>query len=128
MVGILQGGGNGLKEVGIEETAQEIINSIKEAHAKYMAVAVVGIMRRPSEDDTYEIMRKEVNEKIYQMVVKMKVKYMRKREKRVSYIDPDCMKEHMYRIDGVHLNNEGAEVFGRKVRQWVQASCVVLRE
>ena len=58
----------------------------------------------------------------------MKVEYLRKHEERVSYLDPDCMKEHMYRIDGVHLNNEGAEVFGRKVRQWVQASCVVLRE
>jgi lysophospholipase L1-like esterase len=65
---------------------------------------------------------------VFQRLVKMKVEYMRKREKRVSYIDPDCMKEHMYRVDGVHLNNEGAEVFGQKVRHWVQASCVGSRE
>ena len=73
-------------------------------------------------------MRKEVNEKVFQRLMRMKVEYMRKREKRVSYIDPDCMKEHMYKMDGVHLNNEGAEVFGRKVRRWVLASCVGNRE
>jgi hypothetical protein len=106
---VLQGGGNGLREIGVEKTVEEIISTTREAHDKNLAVAVVGILRRPREDGIYEQMRKEVNEKVFQRLVKMKVEYMRKHEERVSYLDPDCMKEHMYRIDGVHLNNEGAE-------------------
>jgi len=125
---VLQGGGNGLRDIGVEKTVEEIISTASEIHNKNLAVAVVGILRRPREDGTYDRMRKEVNEKVFQRLMRMKVEYMRKREKRVSYIDPDCMKEHMYKMDGVHLNNEGAEVFGRKVRRWVLASCVGNRE
>jgi hypothetical protein len=42
----------------------------------------------------------------------------------VSFLDPDCIRENMFGMDGIHLNPGGTEVHGQKVKWWVQKNCV----
>ncbi|XP_047739185.1 putative protein TPRXL [Hyalella azteca] len=38
-------------------------------------------------------------------------------ERNVSFLDPDCIRENMFGMDGMHLNPEGTEVLERKVKR-----------
>ena len=74
---VIQGGGNNLEENGPEETVTEVIEAVKAAEGKKMSVAVVGVLRRPREDVTYERMRRATNRRIFEEVTRMKVKWMK---------------------------------------------------
>lgn len=121
---VLHGGGNGLKEIGVEKTVQEITSCVREVHEKNMSVAVIGILRRPREDNTYERMRRDVNMKVFKNLMEFKIECFKMGERNVSFLDPDCIRENMFGMDGMHLNPEGTEVLGRKVKRWVQENCV----
>ena len=123
---VVQGGGNDLKRIGVEETVKEVVDAVMAVHGKKMSVAVVGVMRRPREDMTYERMRRATNKRIFEEVTRMKVKWMKEKSGNVSFLDLDGAldDDRMFARDGVHLNAAGNARMGRKLREWVKARSV----
>ena len=126
---IIQGGGNDLKKIGVEETVKEVVDAVKAVEKKKMSVAVVGVLRRPREDVTYERLRRATNRRIFEEVTRMKVEWMREKSGNVSFLDLDRTldDDRLFARDGVHLNTDGNARMGRRLREWVKArsvSCV----
>ncbi|MPC73048.1 hypothetical protein E2C01_067365 [Portunus trituberculatus] len=121
---VIQGGGNDLERVGEEETVKEVVEAVKAAEAK-MCVAVVGVMRRPREEERYERLRRRTNAKI-QEVLKLKLDWLKKTGN-VSFIDLDpVLREGMdFLPDGVHLNETGNKRMCGRLREWVRARSTV---
>ena len=120
---ILQGGGNGLEYVGVEDTVKEVVNAVKAVEEKGMSVAVVGVLRRPREGMQYETLRKRTNRRIQEEMLRMKMEWMRERKGNVSFIDMDAtlQDDRLFARDGVHLNDAGNEKMGRRLCEWVRA-------
>lgn len=123
---IIQGGGNDLKKIGVEETVKEVVDAVKAAERKKMSVAVVGVLRRPREDVTYERMRRATNKRIFEEVTRMKVKWMKEKSGNVSFLDLDRTldDDRLFARDGVHLTVDGNARMGRRLREWVKARSV----
>ena len=122
---VIQGGGNDLKRIGIEETVKEVVDAVKAAEKK-MSVAVVGVLRRPREDVTYERLRRATNRRIFEEVTRMKVEWLKEKSGNVSFLDLDRTldDDRLYARDGVHLNAAGNARLGRRLREWVKARSV----
>ena len=123
---VIQGGGNDLKKIGAEETVKEVVEAVKAAEKKKMSVAVVGVLRRPREDMTYERLRRTTNRRIFEEVTRMKVQWMKEKSGNVSFLDLDRTldDDRLFARDGVHLNADGNARMGRKLREWVKARSV----
>lgn len=123
---IIQGGGNDLKKIGVEETVKEVVDAVKAAEKKKMSVAVVGLIRRPREDVTYERIRRAANKRIFEEVTRMKVEWMKEKSGNVSFLDLDRTldDDRLFARDGVHLNADGNARMGRRLREWVKARSV----
>ena len=123
---IIQGGGNDLENVGEEETVKELVQAVKAVESKRMSVAVVGVLRRPSEGARYERLRRSTNARLQQEVLKLKVEWLKGRKGNVSFLDLDSvLREGMdYCRDGVHLNESGYDRMGKRLREWEYARSV----
>ena len=86
---VIQGGGNGLVNVGQEETVKTVVEAVKAAEGKKMKVAVVGVIRRPREDRRYEWVRLATNARIQEEMLKLKMEWMKEKKGDVSFIDLD---------------------------------------
>ena len=123
---VIQGGGNDLKRIGVDETVREVMDAVKAAEKKKISVAVVGVLRRPREDVEYERLRRATNRRIFEEVTRTKVQWMREKSGNVSFLDLDRTldDDSLYARDGVHLNAEGNARMGRRLREWVKARSV----
>ena len=122
---ILQGGGNGLRQLGPEQTVRKIMDCVKEVkRAKKVRVAVVGILGRPRETRGYEELRRETNRLLQLEVIKMKMECCKREgDYGVSYLNmDDVLPPGMYGRDGVHLSREGDRVMCRRLLEWVTAT------
>ena len=119
---VIQGGGNDLERIGTEETVKEMVAAVKAAEGKQVSVAVVGVIRRPREDDRYERIRRATNMKMQEEVLKLKIEWMKEKKGNVSFIDLDGIlrEDRDFSPDGVHLNDAGNERMGRRLREWVK--------
>ena len=119
---IIQGGGNGLEDVGEEETVKEVLEAVKAVEGKDMSVAVVGVLRRPCEGRQYDWMRKRTNRKLQEELMKLKMEWLRQKKGNVSFIDMDgVLHDGLFAADGVHLIDVGTERMGRRLCEWVRA-------
>ena len=123
---VVQGEGNDLKRIGVEGTVREVVDAVKAVEGKKMSVAVVGVLRRPREDMTYERLRRATNKRIFEEVTRMKVKWMKEKSGNVSFLDLDRAldDDRLFARDGVHLNAAGNARMGRRLREWVKARSV----
>ena len=122
---ILQGGGNGLRHLGPEQTVQRLMECVREVkREKKVRVAVVGVMGRPRETWGYEELRRETNKLLQQEVLKLKIECSeREGDYGVSYLDMDgVLPPRVYARDGVHLDREGDRVMCRGFLEWVTAT------
>ena len=120
---IIQGGGNSLKWLGVEETVKTILEGVDciRREKKEVNVAVCSILPRPRESERYNVMRMEVNRKLQEELCMRKANATRRKENAASYLDMDSMiNPQMYREDGVHFNEKGNAAFGKKVICWLQ--------
>ena len=120
---ILQGGGNSLKWLGVEETAKSILEGVDtiQNENKRLNIAVCSILPRPKENESYERMRRETNKRIQQGLCIRKAIATRAKEEAASFLDMDSLlRPDMYREDGVHLNAEGNEQIGKKALAWLK--------
>lgn len=127
---IVQGGGNDLENVGMENTVRELIEAVQAVEGKNLSVAVVGVLKRPREGQRYERLRRQTNAKLHEEVLKLKVEWLKEKKGNVSFLDLDgVLREGMdFNVDGVHLNQLGCERMARKLRGWIYArsvKCVV---
>ena len=119
---ILQGGGNSLHALGVDETVASLMTTVREIQGKRgdLKIAVVGVMPRPKESKKYESMRMAVNRTIQRQLCAMKADIIRQKGD-VSYLDVDSiLPKEVYARDGVHLNAEGDVQFGRRILQWIK--------
>ena len=125
---IIQGGGNDLERKGTEDTVRELVDAVKSAGKKNTSIAVVGIMKRPREGDSYEATRKKTNERLSEELRNLKIEWMRGKKGSVSYIDLDgeLTTDQDYQGDGVHLNDRGNERMARRLLEWVRARSLQL--
>ena len=88
-----------------------------------MKVAVIGVMRRSREDNSYEDVRKQTNKKIQEELIKMKIEWMKEKKGNINFIDLDSVlgNNRFYERDGVHFSDEGNARMGRRFVEWVQA-------
>ena len=122
---ILQGGGNGLRQLGPEQTVKKIIECVEEIKVrKKVRVAVVGILGRPKESRGYEELRRETNRLLQQEVAKMKMEYCKHEgDYGVSFMNMDeVLPPDVYGRDGVHLNREGDRLMCKRFLEWVTAT------
>lgn len=122
---IVQGGGNGLLQVGVDETVKQMKECVEVVKKKRVRVAIVGIIHRPSETDEYERARMEVNRRVCEGVLKMKMRDLKNdREIRsCSFLSMDhVINLNMFRQDGVHLNEDGTQAMSRRMCEWVKSS------
>jgi lysophospholipase L1-like esterase len=61
--------------------------------------------------------------KVLKNLMELKIECFKMGERHVGFLDPDCIRENMFGMDGMHLNPEGTEVLGRTVKRWVQENC-----
>ena len=120
---VIQGGGNGLLEVGVDETVRKVmegVDSMRRGNAD-IQVAVMGVMRRPREGERYEWARREVNSRISQALVERRLQGgYSARKGSLSYVDTDSLlSNHGFAADGVHLSMEGRRAVGRRLVQWI---------
>ena len=123
---VIQGGGNDLKRIGVDETVKEVVDAVKAAEKKKISVAVVGVLRRPREDGVYERLRRATNRRIFEEVTRTKVQWMKEKSGNVSFLDLDRTldDERLFARDGVHLTAAGNARMGRRLREWVKARSV----
>ena len=122
---ILQGGGNGLRQLGPEQTARSIMECVREVKKeKKVRVAVVGVLRRPQETRGYDELRREINRILQQEVIKMKIKCSKREgDYRASFLDLDgALTLGVYGRYGVHLNREGDKLMCKRLLEWVMAT------
>lgn len=123
---VLQGGGNSLRNLGPDQTARKILECVKElkSRKKRVRVAVVGVLKRPRENQGYEEMRREANRKIQKGVLKMKIDIGKSHEDYgVSFLDLDGdLPQQAYGRDGVHLNQKGEGVMCNRFLEWIRAT------
>ena len=122
---ILQGGGNGLRQLGPAQTVQKLMECVREVkREKKVRVAVVGVLGRPRETRGYEELRRETNRLLQQEVLKMKIEYsQREGDYGVSYLDLDgALPPRVYARDGVHLDREEDRLMCRRFLEWVTAT------
>ena len=122
---ILQGGGNGLRQLGPEQTVRRVMEFVREVkREKKVRVAVVGVLGRPRESSGYEELRKETNRLLRQEVLDLKLECnKREGDYGVSFLDLDAvLPPGVYGRDGVHLDSEGDRRMCRKFLEWVMAT------
>lgn len=122
---ILQGGGNGLRQLGPEQTVRKVMECVREVkRVKKVRVAVVGVLGRPKESSGYEELRKETNRLLRQEVLDLKVECgKREGDYGVSFLDLDgALPPGVYGRDGVHLDGEGDRLMCRRFLEWVTAT------
>ena len=120
---ILQGGGNSLHALGVEETVKSVLSTVKEIQERRVDVkiAVLGVLPRPKESKRYEGMRVNVNRRLQTEICAMKASLFRKREGDVSFLDMDSiLPKEVFARDGVHLNAEGDACLGWRLLQWIK--------
>jgi len=122
---ILQGGGNGLRQLGPEQTVKKIMECVREVkREKKVRVAVVGVLGRPKESRGYEELRRETNRLLQQEVLNLKLECnKREGDYGVSFLDLDgALPPAMYGRDGVHLSKEGDRIMCKRFLEWVNAT------
>ena len=117
---VIQGGGNNLVGLGHKETADQVVKTVTEIMngKRNRKVAVLSIIRRPREmiSEKYEDERKKANRDIQTELCKMKENKMQ-----VSFIDLDpVIHKSMFRVDGVHLNEEGNDRMCMRILTWMK--------
>ena len=121
---VIEGGGNSLRALGVEETVASVINNIKKIKGKNkkLKIAVVSILPRPRENKAYEKMRTEANKRLQSRLCMLKADIMKNKEEGdVSFLDMDLiLTESMFCQDGVHFNTEGDVRLGRRILQWIK--------
>ena len=115
------GGGNSLRREGCEETVNVIIGGVKEIRRnnKELNTVVCGMKPRPKEDRIWKEERVRTNRRIEEEVVKMS-----EQGYKVSFLslDPGLTDRRVFKDDGVHLNERGMQVFGRRLLSVVRRS------
>ena len=122
---ILQGGGNGLRQLGPEQTVRKVMECVREVKKeRKVRVAVVGVLGRPRETRGYEELRRETNRLLQEEVVKMKIECSRREgDFGVSFLDLDgALPPVVYGRDGVHLSREGEKKMCKRFLEWVMAT------
>ena len=77
---------------------------------------MVGVLPRPKESAHYERQRLLANARLGEALHDLRARQTGD----VSYMDPDpFMNVGLFARDGVHLNRDGMNVFGNKLRNWV---------
>ena len=117
---IIQAGGNRLERVGCEAAVEEVMEAVKTVDAN-VSVAVIGVIKRPREGEEYERMRKKTNKKMFEKLQQLKIQRLQEKKGNVSFLDFDAVLEERMYSDGVHLNSEGYDRVGRRLREWVRA-------
>ena len=106
--------------LGHKETADQVVKTVTEIMngKRNSKVAVLSIIRRPREmiSEKYEEERKKANRDIQTEFCKMKQNKMQ-----VSFIDLDpVIHKSMFRVDGVHLNEEGNDRMCMRILTWMK--------
>ena len=121
---VIQGGGNSLKYIGIEETVAAVVNCVQEirTNRKDLNIAVTSILPRPREKRDYESWRKRENNEIQKNVCLMGANSIKNKEDdHISFLDMDCVLDPtMFGQDEVHLNHEGELCLGRRILTWIK--------
>ncbi|MPC21668.1 hypothetical protein E2C01_014659 [Portunus trituberculatus] len=87
---LLQGGGNGLRQLGPEQTVRKVMECVREIKREKVQVVVVGVLGRPKESRGYEELRKETNRLLRQEVLDLKIECSRKEgDYSISFLDLD---------------------------------------
>lgn len=122
---IIQGGGNGMEEVGEDETVRCIVDGVKKIKEgrKGLRIAVVGVMRRPRESVRYEMARRRINKRVQNELGQLKARLMKEKDTGVSFIDTDQeLDGRKFARDLVHLSGEGNKLLGARLSEWLKAS------
>ena len=121
---VVQGGGNSLKHIGVEDTVNSLVECIKEVrnNRKDLNIAVASILPRPCESGQYDNWRKKVNVEVQKQVCQMSLEAVKAKEGcGVAFLDMDCvMNPQKFARDGVHLNQEGEQCVGSRILTWIK--------
>ena len=111
----INGGGNSLKILGVNETVNSVVQGLKRIESKnrFLYTVFIGICGRPKENRSYDYARRLTNQRIRQEIIEMQ-----KKGSRVIFQDPDGMLHEDYHFarDGVHLNRSGVAQLGKLMK------------
>ena len=108
----IQGGGNSLKHIGVQNTVRSIVDGVQDIYSanNRIAVSVLGLIPRPRENGLYERARLRTNQCLREELGRLK----EDKGIEVLFIDVDkCMNLDCFGKDGVHLNWSGNTILGK---------------
>ncbi|KAF2355666.1 SGNH hydrolase-type esterase domain [Trinorchestia longiramus] len=124
---MVQGGGNELLENGREATVNVIMKMVEKARKKNVRVTVTSLLRRPTCNEEYERLCKEVNRDLHEKILGMKAKSIWKREVSSSFLDrDDLIQAGCFLRDGVHLSQEGKTKLHQRFIWWIRATHLLM--
>ena len=109
----IQGGGNSLKTLGVDETVRSYVEGLREISRKNgnITTVVLSIIPRPREDFRYEQTRCRVN-----MILKEEIIKLYHEGIKVTFMNADpAINSECFSRDGVHFNYVGNGVLGRVI-------------
>ena len=108
----IQGGGNSLKHIGVDNTVRSIVGGVRDMASanNRIVVSVFGLLPRPRENGQYERARLRTNE-----CLRGELRRLKEEENiEVLFIDVEkCLNLDCFGKDGVHFNRAGNTILGK---------------
>ena len=112
------GGGNNLKRMGGQKTAESIIEGLQTLKMKNKgSICFVGILPRPKEDGTFENQRVYANQLVEEKIAEINAaEISSEATPRIIYLPiDDVIDNSLYNYDKIHLNRKGTAILGKEM-------------
>ena len=109
----IQGGGNSLKFIGVDQTVDSVLEGVREIHKrnKDICTVVLSIAPRPKENGLYNRNRELTNRILMEEIRKLYQEGIK-----VTFINMDvCLDSDCFVQDGVHFNFKGNGALGKVI-------------
>ena len=121
----VEGGGNSLKCLGVEETVRSVVEGVRDIHRenKNVWTVMLSLIPRPRENWRYEEARLKTNERLFDECVRLY-----KEGVKVTFMNMDPgMNLDCFAADQVHFNDYGKKALGRIIISVVNRSAMLGR-
>ena len=121
----IEGGGNSLKCLGVEETVRSVVEGVRDINRenKNLWTVVLSVIPRPRENWRYENARLEVNERLFEEVIRL-----HKEGVKVTFMNLDPgMNLECFAEDQVHFNDKGNRAMGKVIISVINRSAMIDR-
>lgn len=99
-----------------------------EAVTENVNVAVIGVIKRPRENDAYDRLRKDTNSKLSEQLLNIRIRRSKEKKGNISYLDFDAVLHEWMFTGGVHPIAEGYDCIGRRLGEWLRARSTQIQE